>query len=68
MLHFFPEKQSSYCGNKIIENHEECDCGHTDEDCAEKCCYPRVISEDDKRINPRALGCKLRPGKYDLSD
>lgn len=47
---FLSKQNLSFCGNRIIDRGEECDCGF-DEDCKDKCCY----SASDK-IN----GCKLR--------
>lgn len=40
---------------------EECDCGYNYEECLEKCCYPRQISETDKLSNPEAAGCHRKP-------
>lgn len=57
----FTEWKGAFCGNKIVEEGEECDCGYDNEECDEKCCYPRVVSESDKLINPEAQGCKRRP-------
>ncbi|CAF0780039.1 unnamed protein product [Didymodactylos carnosus] len=46
--------QVGYCGNRNVEDDEECDCGFTDE-CTDKCCYPAG--------GPNAkLGCRLRSG------
>lgn len=44
---------TSTCGNGIVEPWEECDCGETDEDCSETCCYP---------ASHTGRGCQLRPG------
>lgn len=55
--------KGAFCGNKIVEDGEECDCGYDDDECEEKCCYPRVVSEQDKALNPAAQGCKRRPSK-----
>ena len=54
--------KGAFCGNKIVEDGEECDFGYDDEECEESCCYPRVVSETDKALNPSAQGCKRRPG------
>ncbi len=51
----------TFCGNKIVEEGEECDCGFTYEECDEQCCYPRQISEKDRMQNPDAQGCKRKP-------
>ena len=50
----------------MVEGDEECDCGLTSSECHENCCYPRVVSDADKKANPKASGCKRRPGKEDL--
>ena len=56
----FQESKSAYCGNKIVEEGEECDCGFDDTECQEQCCYPRVTEglspEDAKKRR-----CTLKP-------
>lgn len=59
----YTDWKGAFCGNKIVEDGEECDCGYDDDECEEKCCYPRVVSEQDKNLNPAAQGCKRRPSK-----
>ncbi|KAH7951205.1 hypothetical protein HPB52_006306 [Rhipicephalus sanguineus] len=44
------------CGNGIVEAAEQCDCGYTEADCLEPCCYAR-------RNSVNAPGCTLKPGK-----
>lgn len=46
--------QIGYCGNRNVEDNEECDCGFVSE-CTDNCCYPAGSS------NPN-LSCKLKPG------
>jgi disintegrin and metalloproteinase domain-containing protein 10 len=46
--------QVGYCGNRNVEDDEECDCGFISE-CTDDCCYP-AGGPDAK------LGCKLKPG------
>nr|CAG4646099.1 EOG090X02I4 [Macrothrix elegans] len=58
----FTEWKGAFCGNKIVEDGEECDCGYDDEECEERCCYPRVVAEADRALNPSATGCRRRPG------
>ena len=36
----FVERQAAFCGNRIVEEDEDCDCGFM-EDCNEDCCYGR---------------------------
>ena len=60
---FLLDWKGAFCGNKIVEDGEECDCGYDDDECEEKCCYPRVVSESDRALNPAAQGCKRRPSK-----
>ncbi|OXA56052.1 Disintegrin and metalloproteinase domain-containing protein 10 [Folsomia candida] len=57
----FIATNGTFCGNKIVEEGEECDCGFTYEECEEQCCYPRQISEKDRMQNPDAQGCKRKP-------
>ena len=43
------------CGNEIVEEDEQCDCGYA-EDCQDSCCYPQVANHDDNNA------CKLKDG------
>ncbi|XP_043272296.1 disintegrin and metalloproteinase domain-containing protein 10 isoform X2 [Venturia canescens] len=54
----FTASAGAFCGNKIVEAGEECDCGYDDVECVDKCCYPRQVSDDDKSHK----GCKRRKG------
>ena len=38
-------KNGPFCGNSIVEEGEDCDCGFTD-DCGESCCTPRDPGSD----------------------
>ncbi|ODN05356.1 Disintegrin and metalloproteinase domain-containing protein 10 [Orchesella cincta] len=38
----FVEPQQAICGNREVEDGEECDCGW-EEDCAEPCCWPMKL-------------------------
>jgi len=50
----FTESNGAFCGNKIVEEGEECDCGFDDHECAEQCCFPRKsadLSEEENKRN-----------------
>lgn len=52
---------STFCGNQIVEEGEECDCGYNDDECDDQCCIPRRAgSGDTSKRNERA--CKRTPG------
>lgn len=44
----FQEDNGPFCGNKIVEENEECDCGYDSRECTEECCYPRNVDEFKK--------------------
>ncbi|XP_012281444.1 disintegrin and metalloproteinase domain-containing protein 10 [Orussus abietinus] len=52
----FTEPQASLCGNGVVEDGEECDCGW-EEDCRDSCCFPQ------RRYPPaEETPCTLTPG------
>ncbi|XP_011504404.1 PREDICTED: disintegrin and metalloproteinase domain-containing protein 10 [Ceratosolen solmsi marchali] len=52
----FTEPQASLCGNGVVEEGEECDCGW-EEDCRDSCCFPQ------RRYPPaEEVPCTLTPG------
>ncbi|KAG0430204.1 hypothetical protein HPB47_022908 [Ixodes persulcatus] len=51
----FLASQGPFCGNKIREGTEECDCGFMESQCRDSCCFA------NKNKN-NAQGCTLRPG------
>ncbi|CAG0886588.1 unnamed protein product [Cyprideis torosa] len=53
----FTEPQAAICGNGVVEDGEECDCGW-EEDCVEQCCFPMRTTAP-----PFEKPCTLRPGK-----
>ncbi|XP_052131768.1 disintegrin and metalloproteinase domain-containing protein 10 isoform X1 [Frankliniella occidentalis] len=55
----FKESEGAFCGNKIVEDGEECDCGF-DNECTDPCCYPRNFSEHDHNLNKSAVMCARR--------
>ncbi|XP_022796537.1 disintegrin and metalloproteinase domain-containing protein 10-like [Stylophora pistillata] len=56
-LCFIAHNNGSYCGNKIVEEYEDCDCG-SPEEClvVDKCC----VARNDAMKVP---GCTIQPGK-----
>lgn len=56
----FKASEGAFCGNKIVEAGEECDCGYDDMECNDRCCYPRQLGELDKLKNSSAKGCARR--------
>ena len=56
----FKVSEGAFCGNKIVEIGEECDCGFNDDECRDRCCYPRIVSEYDFALNASAKGCSRR--------
>jgi len=50
--------QVSLCGNGLVEAGEECDCGKTEVECNDPCCYPALISMAERNLNDSgALPC-----------
>uniref|UniRef100_A0A0A9WUF9 ADAM10 endopeptidase n=3 Tax=Lygus hesperus TaxID=30085 RepID=A0A0A9WUF9_LYGHE len=56
----FEASAGAFCGNKIVEDGEECACGYDGDECNDKCCYPRLVSDLDKARNSSAKGCSRR--------
>ncbi|XP_017780952.1 PREDICTED: disintegrin and metalloproteinase domain-containing protein 10-like [Nicrophorus vespilloides] len=54
----FTEPQASLCGNGVVEDGEECDCGW-EEDCRDQCCFPQrrypPADEPPCRLTPRSV-------------
>lgn len=53
----FNEPEIAICGNGVVEDGEECDCGW-EEDCLEECCWPQRT-----KYSSNQLPCTLRPAK-----
>lgn len=56
----FTENNGAFCGNKIVEEGEECDCGYDEQECQEDCCYPLKISDRLRSDNSSAKECTRR--------
>ena len=56
----FQEDDGPFCGNKIVEEGEECDCGYDNKECTELCCYPREV-DPYLSSDPHAKPCHRRP-------
>ncbi|KAK2575767.1 hypothetical protein KPH14_007153 [Odynerus spinipes] len=52
----FAEPQSAICGNGVVEESEECDCGW-EEDCNDPCCHPQRLHHV-----PHEIPCRLADG------
>lgn len=54
----FTEPQASLCGNGVVEEGEECDCGW-EGDCRDECCFPQrryaPIDEPPCHLTPRSV-------------
>nr|VZH96729.1 unnamed protein product [Spirometra erinaceieuropaei] len=37
----FLTSNGSFCGNRLTEDGEQCDCGYTRDDCDDVCCHPK---------------------------
>ncbi|ETN58468.1 kuzbanian [Anopheles darlingi] len=56
----FQASEGAFCGNKIVEIGEECDCGFNEDECLDKCCYPREMTDAMKIENATAQSCGRR--------
>ncbi|KAK7601729.1 hypothetical protein V9T40_009170 [Parthenolecanium corni] len=56
----FQASEGAFCGNKIVEEGEECDCGYDNGECVDHCCYPRNLSQRDIDLNRTAKACARR--------
>ncbi|CAD5110616.1 DgyrCDS2 [Dimorphilus gyrociliatus] len=52
----FIENKIAICGNSLVEEDEECDCGWKD-NCREQCCYPQISHPP-----PSYKACRLKNG------
>lgn len=55
----FAATDEAFCGNKITEEGEVCDCGYNAAECVpDKCCYPAVM--EDEHFREQGQACTLR--------
>lgn len=61
----FQKSDGAFCGNKIVEVGEECDCGFDDTECQEKCCYPRQgpshLTPEEQTAWSKEKRCRRKP-------
>ena len=50
-------RSPSFCGNLVVEEGEECDCGLDVRACADPCCYPGLLSASERETNSSARPC-----------
>ncbi|KAL1518117.1 hypothetical protein ABEB36_001789 [Hypothenemus hampei] len=66
----FTEPKAAICGNGVVEEGEECDCGW-EEDCRDQCCFPMrrypPIDEPPCSLTPRSV-CSPSQGPCCTSD
>ncbi|KAJ8968654.1 hypothetical protein NQ314_002195, partial [Rhamnusium bicolor] len=66
----FTEPKAAICGNGVVEEGEECDCGW-EEDCRDQCCFPMrrfaPIDEPPCHLSPRSI-CSPSQGPCCTSD
>ncbi|KAJ8917205.1 hypothetical protein NQ315_012697 [Exocentrus adspersus] len=66
----FTEPKTAICGNGVVEEGEECDCGW-EEDCRDQCCFPMrrypPIDEPPCQLTPRSI-CSPSQGPCCTSD
>ncbi|XP_014669132.1 PREDICTED: disintegrin and metalloproteinase domain-containing protein 10-like [Priapulus caudatus] len=55
----FSSDEGAFCGNNLVEEGEECDCGYEDE-CREDCCYPRTTHGKVQEGTPCTLKAHAR--------
>ncbi|KAG5872426.1 hypothetical protein JTB14_038189 [Gonioctena quinquepunctata] len=66
----FTEPKAAICGNGVVEEGEECDCGW-EEDCRDQCCFPMrryaTLEEPPCRLTPKST-CSPSQGPCCTSD
>ncbi|XP_046420360.1 disintegrin and metalloproteinase domain-containing protein 10 isoform X1 [Neodiprion fabricii] len=58
----FTAPAGAFCGNKIVEEGEECDCGYDEEECKDKCCYPRLPMSKNQCRRTNSAQCSPSQG------
>ncbi len=56
----FEDSDGAFCGNKIVEEGEDCDCGFDEQECQEQCCFPRQSKSMSEEEN-KEKRCKRKP-------
>ena len=50
-------RSPSFCGNSVLEEGEECDCGLEPHHCRDPCCYPGLLTAAQRAGNLSARPC-----------
>ncbi|KRZ05584.1 Disintegrin and metalloproteinase domain-containing protein 10, partial [Trichinella zimbabwensis] len=61
----FKRRETSFCGNALVEDGEECDCGFNQQECRQRgdsCCYPRTHGGEAKGCT-RVEGVQCSPSE-----
>ena len=59
-------RSPGFCGNLLVEEGEECDCGLDLRRCADPCCYPGLLSPSDRETNASARPCHTHTSRQCL--
>ena len=52
-----PDPPEPVCGDHVVDDSEDCDCGMTWADCEDPCCYPATLTPADLAANSSAVPC-----------
>ena len=58
----FEKHEGPFCGNKIVEENEECDCGYDAKECTDRCCRPRDAGENFRCRRTQGSACSPSEG------
>jgi hypothetical protein len=71
IISFILASGAAFCGNGIVEEGEECDCGYKD-DCKDECCNPRdnrqSAADDILKCTLKIVGGVKKQCRYGLTN